>query len=185
MPAQLFLGDGTGKLHDVSSKAGAPWAVLRLARGLATGDFDNDGRVDLLIVSGDKPLALFHNGGGDEPGLSQPPLGHFLMLRSSRERLPIATASGARVALTVAGKGRIAQRFGGGSYLSESDRRLHFGLGTARKVDRIAVKWPTGRTDVYNDVQADTGYLLREGEEKARILPGFPTDKSLQLSGAK
>ncbi len=184
MPAQLFLGDGAGKLRDVSSKAGAPWSVLRLARGLATGDFDNDGRIDVLMVSGNEPLALFHNGGGEKPTPSQAPIGHFVTI------LLEGTASnrdgvGARVALTVAGRGRIAQRFGGGSYLSASDRRLHFGLGTARKADRIAVKWPKGRVDVYNDLQADTGYLLREGETTARILPGFPADKSLQLSGPK
>ncbi len=80
MAAQVFLGDGTGKLRDVSSKAGEPWNVLRLARGLATGDFDNDGRVDLLIVAENAPLALFHNGGSEQTGSARISPGHFVTI---------------------------------------------------------------------------------------------------------
>ena len=80
MAAQLFLGDGTGKLRDVSSKAGAPWNVFRLARGLATGDFDNDGRVDLLIVAENAPLALFHNGVSEQTGSARISPGHFVTI---------------------------------------------------------------------------------------------------------
>ena len=55
MPAQLFLGDGAGKLIDVSDRAGPPWQVPRLGRGLAVGDLDNDGRIDVLIVARERP----------------------------------------------------------------------------------------------------------------------------------
>ena len=61
MAAQLLVGSEGGKLTDVSDRAGAPWQVLRVARGLAAGDLDNDGRIDLLIVAQDVPLAYFHN----------------------------------------------------------------------------------------------------------------------------
>ena len=71
MPAQLFLGDGAGKLRDVSERAGAPWQVLRLGRGLAAGDLDNDGRIDLLLVAENAPLALLHSGGAEEPAASR------------------------------------------------------------------------------------------------------------------
>ena len=69
MPAQLFLGTAGGRLADVSDSAGACWQVPRLGRGLAVGDFDNDGRLDLLIVAEREPLAYFHNQG---------PAGHFV-----------------------------------------------------------------------------------------------------------
>ena len=61
MPAQLFLGDATGRFIDVSDRAGSPWQVPRLGRGLAAGDLDNDGRIDLLLVAQDLPLALLRN----------------------------------------------------------------------------------------------------------------------------
>ena len=184
MAAQIFLGDGTGKLRDVSSKAGAPWNVLRLARGLAAGDFDNDGRVDLLVVTENEPLALFHNGAGEQTGSARVSHGHFVTIllegtASNRD------GSGARVALTAQRMNHVLERTGGGSYLSASDGRLHFGLGRAETVDRIAVKWPTGRVDVYKELKADTGYLLREGDLTPKTLPGFTPDSSIKLSRGK
>src|SRR5262249_22235927 len=117
------------------------------------------------------PLALFRNG-GVQAGSGQGSHGHFVTIRlegsaSNRD------GSGARVSVTALGKNQVRERTGGGSYLSASDGRLHFGLGGARTVERIAVKWPTGRVDVYKDLTADTGYLLREGDLNAKTLPGF------------
>ncbi|MFI5458430.1 MAG: FG-GAP-like repeat-containing protein [Isosphaerales bacterium] len=164
MPAQLFLGDGAGKLFDVSSRAGPPWQQLRLGRGLATGDLDNDGRTDLLIVSENAPLALFRNQAAS--------LDHFLTLAvegtaSNRDGV------GARVAVTVSGRTQVAARFGGGSYLSANDHRLHFGLGAARMVDRVEVTWPSGGRDRYQGLAADAGYRLREGDPIPKPLAGF------------
>jgi len=164
MPAQLFLGDGAGKLVDVTDRAGPPWQQLRLGRGLAVGDLDNDGRIDLLLVSENAPLALFHSRTAVE--------GHFLTLAlegtaSNRDGV------GARVAVTVAGRTQVAARFGGGSYLSASDHRLHFGVGMARKVDSVEVTWPSGRLDRHHGLAADAGYRLREGDPVPRRLAGF------------
>ncbi len=164
MKAQLLLGDGAGRFVDVSDRAGPPWQVLRLARGLIVCDLDNDGRTDVLLVSQNAPLALLHN-------RSQAP-NHFLTLAlegtaSNRD------AVGARVAVTAAGRTQVAARFGGGSYLSASDPRLHFGLGSARIVDRVEVTWPSGRRDTYQGLAADTGYRLREGDATPTRLLGF------------
>ena len=126
MPAQLLLGTGGGRFVDVTHSAGPPWRVPRLARGLAVGDLDNDGRVDLVIVPQNAPVAYFHNRGE---------AGHGLTLRlegtaSNRD------AIGARVTVTAGGRRQSGWRIGGGSYQSASDPRLHFGLGDAERVDR-------------------------------------------------
>ena len=164
MSAQLFLGDGAGKLLDVSNRAGAPWQVLRLGRGLAVGDLDNDGRIDILLVAENAPLALLHNQNASQD--------HFLTLalegtRSNRD------AVGARVSVTASGRTQVSMRFGGGSYQSASDQRLHFGLGAARLVDRVEVTWPSGGRDSYQGLGADAGYRLREGDPAPKPLAGF------------
>ena len=97
---------------------------------------------------------------------------HFLMLAlegtaSNRD------AVGAQVAVTVSGRTQIAARFGGGSYLSASDPRLHFGLGPAKKADRVEVAWPSGRRDCYDGLAADTGYRLIEGSREPKPMAGF------------
>jgi thioredoxin-like negative regulator of GroEL len=164
MSAQLFLGSERGKLTDVTARAGPPWQVLRVARGLAVGDLDNDGRLDLLVVAQDGPLSYFHN---------KTTGGHFLTLllegtKSNRDSV------GSRVTVVASGGRQVAWRFGGGSYQSASDPRLHFGLGHATQVERIEVAWPSGRLDHFGPLSADTGYLLREGDTELKPLAGFP-----------
>jgi enediyne biosynthesis protein E4 len=163
MPAQLMLGTGGGNLVDVSGRAGEPWRVPRIARGLAAGDLDNDGRTDLLIVSQNAPLAYFHN-------RSQG--GHWLTIRlegsaSNRD------AVGARVTVTAGGRRRTEWRVGGGSYQSASDPRLHIGLGSSNLIDQIEVTWPSGRLDRFGPLGVDTGYLIQEGNATPRHLAGF------------
>ena len=133
MPARLLLG-GRGPFAQHRAQAGPPWAVPRIARGLASGDVDNDGKIDLLIVSAGEPLAYFHNQG---------PTGHSLTLklegtRSNRD------AIGANVILTAGGRRQVAQRFGGGSFLSTSDPRLHFGLGQANRAQSLEMRLAFG-----------------------------------------
>ena len=80
---------------------------------------------------------------------------------------------GPSVAVVAGSERRVAQRVGGGSYQSAGDPRLHFGLGAARRIDLLEVRWPSGRLDRYRDLPADTGYLLREGEAKVKHLRGW------------
>jgi enediyne biosynthesis protein E4 len=163
MPAQLLVGTGNGTLVDVSDKAGPPWRVPRLGRGLAAGDLDNDARVDLLIVSQNSPLAYFHN---------RTVAGHSLTLQlegtvSNRD------AIGARVTVTAGGRRLSAWRIGGGSYQSASDPRVHLGLGDLSRAEQIEVSWPSGRVDRFGPLEADTGYRLREGAAAPESLRGF------------
>jgi hypothetical protein len=165
MPAQLFLGVGGGRLAEVSARAGACWQVPRLGRGLAVGDLDNDGRLDLVLVDEGKSLAYFHHEG---------PAGHFVTIQL--EGLPPGSnrdAVGARVSVTSAGRTQVAQRTGGGSFLSASSGLLHFGLKESSLVEKIEVSWPSGRVDRYVHLAADTGYHLREGQSDAAVLRGW------------
>ena len=128
------------------------------------GDLDNDGRIDLVIVPQNAPVAYFHNRGET---------GHGLTLRlegtaSNRD------AIGARVTVTAGGRRQSGWRIGGGSYQSASDPRLHFGLGDAERVDVVEVAWPSGWvTRTGGPLAADNGYLLREGKSEVMPLPGF------------
>ncbi len=165
MPAQLLLGNASRRLTDVTRHAGAPWQQPRLGRGLATGDLDNDGRIDLLIVAEGEPLAYFHNQG---------PAGHFVTLQlegaspgSNRD------AVGACVTLTTDRCRQVAQRVGGGSFLSASDGRLHFGLGDAKVIESALVRWPSGHVDRYTGMKVDAAYLLKEGQTKVNLLRGW------------
>ncbi len=164
MAPQLLVAGERGHLTDVSDRAGPPWQVPRVGRGLAAGDLDNDGRVDLLLLAQDTPLAYFHN---------RTPGGHALTLRLEG-RDSNHDAVGARVTVVAGGRRRVAWRFGGGSYQSASDPRLHFGLGDSDRVEAIEVVWPSGRVDRFGPLSADTGYLLREGQSEPKPLAGFP-----------
>jgi hypothetical protein len=162
MPIQLLCGRGGGRLRDVSARAGPPFRVPHLGRGLAAGDLDNDGRIDALVVVHNEPLIFLHN---------QTQAGHFVTLAlegtvSNRDGV------GTEVEVLAGGKLWVAQRLGGGSYQSAGDSRLHFGLGDATGIDRLEVRWPSGRVDRYHDLRADRGYRLREGDPTPRGLPG-------------
>ena len=154
MPIQLLIGGPGGWLTDVTARAGSPFLVPHLGRGLAIGDLDNDGRVDALIVADNEPLVYLHN---------RTAAGHFLTIalegtKSNRDGV------GARVTVEAAGSRWVSQRLGGGSFLSASDPRLHFGLGSATRIDRLEVRWPSGRVDSFQNLDADKRYRLREGD---------------------
>jgi hypothetical protein len=163
MAIQLLRGGADGRLHDVSERAGPPFAPVHLGRGLAAGDLDNDGRLDALVVAQNDPLVFLHN---------QTRAGHFVTLAlegTVSNRDGVGT-----VVIVVAGsKRQVAQRLGGGSYQSAGDARLHFGIGEPRRIDSIEVRWPSGRVDRHHDLPADTGYRLREGAATVESLRGW------------
>ena len=165
MPIQLLrnVGDGRARLIDVSRRAGAPFEVLRMGRGLAAGDLDNDGKVDVVVVSQNQPAALLRNHSA---------VGRFLTLllegtASNRD------AVGASVTVRVGERRLKAQRVGGGSFQSAGDPRLHFGLGNAGRADSVEVRWPSGRVDRFTTLEADHGYRLVEGDTSPRRLTGW------------
>jgi tetratricopeptide (TPR) repeat protein len=161
MPSQLLAGTDDGRLVDVSTAAGPPWTLPRVGRGLAVADLDNDGREDLLILPQGETLAYFHNrtAGGHSLTL------HLVGNSSNRD------AVGARVTVLADGLRQVAERFGGGSYQSAGDFRLHFGLGPSRRVEQIDVRWPSGRVDHFKGLEADAAYRLTEGNSTPSLLP--------------
>jgi len=157
-PTQLFRNDRGRLLVDMSARAGADLPRPLVGRGLAVGDFDNDGRVDALVVDSEGTPLLLHN--------ESAPVGHWLSLKL------VGTKSnhdgiGARVTVTTrTATGGLTQMrlcHTDGSYLSASDVRVHVGLGIAAVAERVVVRWPSGQVDVLRHVKADRFLTVREG----------------------
>jgi enediyne biosynthesis protein E4 len=152
-PPQLFLSQGNGTFADAASSAGAAFAAPKIARGLAYGDFDRDGDVDLLITTNNGPARLYRN---DQTGN-----------RSIRFRLR-GTASnrdaiGAVVRIEHGGTAQTRVVKSGSSYLSQSELPLTFGLGRRDAIDRAIVTWPGGRVEDYGSLRAGRAYECVEG----------------------
>jgi enediyne biosynthesis protein E4 len=164
MPTQLFLGEAGGRFVEGSNQAGPDLKIPRVGRGLAVADLDNNGRLDVLEVGERVRLALFHN---------QTPLDNHFVTFALEGTASNKDGVGAKIIVTAGSNKQFAERFGGGSYMSASDRRMHFGLGPATKAHMVEVVWPSGRRDRFENLDVDQGYLLREGDPTAAPLRGF------------
>jgi enediyne biosynthesis protein E4 len=155
-PPQLFERAGKA-FREVAAAHGVALRRQYLGRGLAAADYDNDGDTDLLILNSGAPPVLLRNDGGNRNAW----LGVRLVGSTSNR-----DGVGARV--TVAAGGRRASQWslGGTSYLSASDRRLLFGLGAARKVEELEVRWPSGRTTTLRDLNAGQYVTVKEDASK-------------------
>ncbi len=146
------------RFEDVSDRAGPYFQAPHRGRGLAIGDLDNDGRLDLVFNPVNEPVAILRN--RRETGH------HWLGIELSGR--PYRDAVGARLTLEVEGRELMRSVKGGGSYLSSSDRRVLFGLGTAEKVGRLTVRWPSGKTQTWQGLGIDRYWKLIEGEEQPK-----------------
>jgi hypothetical protein len=152
--AILYRNTGQGKFRDISQTAGPALHELHSARGAAFADIDNDGGVEVAV-----------NNQGETPSLlkqtNQPAKGHWLLLRLEGSKSN-RSALGAQVQVTAGGRAVLDEVRSGGSYLSQNDLRLHFGLGAATAADRITIKWPSGARQVLTNRKADQCLTVRE-----------------------
>ncbi|HET8925351.1 MAG TPA: CRTAC1 family protein [Candidatus Acidoferrum sp.] len=156
----LLLFNGTGKsFEDVSARSGPLFTTMMSSRGLAIGDFDNDGAVDVLIsVNNGAPLLLRNNAGKHN---------HWLGIRLVGKKCN-PDAVGAKVSYQAGDLKRSRMKVGGGSYLSSHDPRIVLGLGNRDKVDWVEVKWPLpgGGTQRFGNPPVDRYITIIEGEDK-------------------
>src|SRR5579883_145049 len=151
---QLFLNDGKGNFSDVSLKNPEFCGTEGVYRGLACGDIDGDGAVDLLVTSVEGPARLFKN--------VVPNRGHWLIARVVDPALH-RDAYGAEVTVTAGGRRWKGWVNPGYSFICRNDPRLHFGLGSAEKVDSFEVQWPDGKRETFTGCAADQAVELRRG----------------------
>lgn len=152
-PMLLFRNKRDGTFEDVSRVlADIPDASRR---GAAFGDLNNDGNVDVVVLNIDGPPSLLLNLGGNR--------NHRVLFRLVGTKSN-KMAIGARVKVTAGKLVQIGEVESGGSYLSQNDPRLHFGLGTEPRMDQVEIRWPNGNMEMLKDVPADFIYTIVEGE---------------------
>ena len=155
-PLLLFHQDG-GKLHDVSKDAGPAFSKMYAARGLAAGDFNNDGRIDILVANnGGAPLLL-----RNQSGTGNHWLGIRLIGNSCNK-----DAIGARIVWSAGGVVRSRLKNSGGSYLSSHDPREVLGIGSAEKIDYLEIHWPapSGKVEKFTTPPLDRYIVIEEGK---------------------
>ena len=158
-PRVVYRNLGNGTFEEVSDRSGAAVLDPHSSRGCAFGDFDNDGNLEVLILNmGEVPSLLKNQAAGKNHWLNVKLAG----TKSNR------SAVGARINLTAGGRRQIREVLSGSSYISQSDLRQHFGLGSAAKVDEIEVRWPSGQVDRVRNVEAGQFIRIEEGRGLAR-----------------
>jgi hypothetical protein len=157
-PLLLFENTGRG-FKDVSANSGAVFGKMFSGRGMAVGDFDNDGDADVLASNNGEPPLLLRNQGGNKNNW----VGLSLVATKSN-----SAAVGAIITWQVAGVKRTRLRTGGGSYLSSHDPREILGAGAATKIDSIEIRWPSGVTDKISNVPLNKYIKVVEGAGQSK-----------------
>jgi hypothetical protein len=150
----MFENTGRG-FRNVSAQSGAAFAKDFSGRGMAVGDFDNDGDLDVLVSNNGEAPLLLRNDGGNR--------GHWLGLQLVATKSNPA-AVGALITWQAGGVRRSRLKTGGGSYLSSHDPREILGLGGATKVDAVEIRWPSGKVDRLTNLPINTYVRVVEGE---------------------
>jgi enediyne biosynthesis protein E4 len=159
-PRVLYRNLGNGRFEDVSARAGNCVLSPSTGRGCAFGDFNNDGSVDIVV-----------NNMNDYPSLlrcDRKNGNHWIKVRTVGVKSN-RSGIGARLKCVTGNHQQIQEVRSGGSYLSQNDLRIHFGLGAAERVDLLEVRWPSGQVDVLRNVPVDRLVVVREGQQPANF----------------
>jgi hypothetical protein len=154
-PPQLFLNSGKGAFQDVAGECGAEFSQPKVGRGLACGDFDRDGDLDLLITTNNGPAYLYRN---DQGAGNRSIRFRLVGTKSNRD------AVGAEVRIEHGGSSQLRMVKSGSSYLSQSELPVTFGLGKRDQVDRAVIQWPSGQTEEHKNLSAGRSYECVEGK---------------------
>ena len=152
---QLYLNVGEGRFEEYVPTDGA-LALMRVSRGAAFGDYDDDGDIDVLVANVTSAPTLMRNDGAE---------GHWVRIALEGKGSNRA-GIGARVEVHSGGKVQVNEVRSGSSFLSQSDLRLHFGLAAAQVIDRVVVHWPGGAAEEYANLSIDRDLLLVQGGAK-------------------
>ena len=154
-PKLLFLNQHDGTFRNISGLAGTAIQMPQVSRGAAFGDLFNDGRVDIVVENLDgKPMILREEGGNHNHWIG------FELAGTKSNRL----ALNARIKAVAGDLIQVDEVRSGGSYLSQNDLRVHFGLGTHDHLDRAEIRWPSGKTETLTNLAANRFYAVKEGE---------------------
>src|SRR6266436_5257687 len=154
-PRLVYKNLGDGRFKDVSSEMGPGISERFSSRGAAFGDYDNDGDIDVLVLNLSDPPSLLRNDGGNSKNWIK-----IKLIGTQCNR----TAIGARVRVMTGKHAQMDEVHSGSSVMSQSDLRLHFGLGKAQTVDLIEVKWPTTqKVEQFKQVKFNQILTIREG----------------------
>jgi hypothetical protein len=151
--AILYHNRGDGSFADISEKAGPGILELHASRGASFGDYDNDGLVEVLVNNQNELPSLLKQ--------TARPQGNWVILKLEGTKSN-RSAIGAKVRVVTGARTQMDEVRSGGSYLSQSDLRLHFGLGTADRVDQILIDWPSGTRQTLNNLPAGKIHTIRE-----------------------
>jgi enediyne biosynthesis protein E4 len=167
-PKLLFLNRHDGTFRNISDLVGPAIQIPQVSRGAAFGDLFNDGHIDIVVENLDgKPMILRNQGGNRNHWIG------FELAGTRSNRL----ALNARVKAVAGGLVQVDEVRSGGSYLSQNDLRIHFGLGPSERVDRVEILWPSGKTETLNNLSADRFYAVKEGEgivPREKLRPNSP-----------
>ncbi|PYT52313.1 MAG: RNA-binding protein, partial [Acidobacteria bacterium] len=142
-----------GKFKDISLDAGPGITAPFNSHGVAAADFDNDGALEILVNNSHDVPSLLKNYGEHGNWISLKLVG----TKSNRD------AIGALVTVNSGGHQQVQEVRSGGSYISQRDFRLHFGLGKSTEAESVEVRWPSGVRQVFHDVDANKFYQIQEG----------------------